>query len=77
MAMLYDFERDPGQQMFQVFYAHQYASWVQMLNQYQLLAYPAIRADVDGRFSMAAMHPTEPLITFSWEPRGRLDRQGP
>jgi hypothetical protein len=30
MAMLYDFERDPGQQMFQVFYAHQYASWVQI-----------------------------------------------
>jgi len=66
--MLRDFEVNPGQQIFQVFYPRDYANWRRRLLNYQPLAFPSIWAEVDGHFSTAAQHPAKPLLTMSWIP---------
>lgn len=64
---LFDFERDPGQRMQRIFYPNDYANWKRRLAQIDPLAFPAIYAHIDGRFSEQAQSP-KPLITMSWEP---------
>lgn len=64
---LFDFERDPGQQMTTMFYPTEYANWRRRLAQADPLAFPAICAHIDSRFSEQALA-RKPLVTMSWEP---------
>jgi hypothetical protein len=65
--MLFDFERNPGQSINQVFYPREYANWRRLLLHYAPLAFPAIWAEIDGLFSTKATDPV-PVITVSWVP---------